>query len=190
MFGKGGTATGKGMAQAGWYWTMCGSHMVIVPGLRPKWQMSFVHGKLTEESGKDLRNLAFSIAARQSHFLPGPPPTHRSSLPPTPGSAGFCLGGGSRPPFVSSCSCRSAKSPASCSAGFWELRIVHRWWGDRVSTRSPVSPGRVLGGKDWKDEWTKQITADVDFTVLTCDSKSIILRRAGRTCSFKKHTHF
>jgi hypothetical protein len=42
--------------------------------------MSFVHGKLTEESGKELRNLAFSKEA-----LP-------TSL--TLGSVEFCLGQG------------------------------------------------------------------------------------------------
>lgn len=31
----------------------------------------------------------------------------------------------------------------------------------------------------------EQINADLDFTVLTCDSKSIILRRSGRIYSFK-----
>lgn len=65
--------------------------------------MSFTHGKLTEESGKELRNVTFSLEIMQKLFHNSCiKPFHPCSLPPAfpligkflAGSIEFCLGPG------------------------------------------------------------------------------------------------
>ena len=82
--------------------------------------MSFVHGKLTEESGKELRNLAFSKEVMQRHCLAVSPQVLLSSALVKDGVVPSCPRAQAGLPRL----------PPSVQQGFWSCRVSA---GDEVT---------------------------------------------------------